>query len=156
MSSTQRDYAEAFLRKTRADVKATRKRVCARAVLGPPVPPPPGIPMPVHVVTEGNMHEHWRSRYTRRKAQQLRTTAFLEAWRHSGNPWPAPPLTITLTCLGPRRLDAHDNLPMSFKAVVDAIAKWLRIDDGDERLTWQYAQEHSKQHSIRVLFEART
>lgn len=111
--------------------------------------------MPVRVVSESNERCHWRERYTRGKAQQLRTLAFLEAWRREGNPWPAPPLTITLTRLAPRKLDKHDNLPMSFKAVVDAIAKWLRIDDGDDRLTWRYEQEYCKQHSIRVLFEER-
>jgi hypothetical protein len=53
---------------------------------------------------------------------------------------PAPPLAITLTRIASRRLDS-DNLAGSFKAIRDAIAAWLGLDDGDPRLTWSYAQE---------------
>ena len=52
---------------------------------------------------------------------------------------PPAPLTITITRIGPRRLDS-DNLAASAKHVRDGIADWLEIDDGDERLTWNYAQ----------------
>jgi hypothetical protein len=42
--------------------------------------------------------------------------------------------TIDLTRIGPRPLDAHDNLPQSFKHVVDAVCSWLvRGDDFDEK-----------------------
>ena len=139
------------------------KRASARAVPYVPEPPPPGIPMPVRVVSESNHHTHWRERYTRGKQQAFMVRAFLEAWRREGNPWPQPPLTVTLTKLGPAKLD-RDNLGTAFKAIRDAIAKWLagiddpkaRAPDDDELITWEYAQEYSRAHSIRVLFEERS
>lgn len=40
---------------------------------------------------------------------------------------------IDLTRIGPKPLDAHDNLPQSFKHIVDATCAWLvRGDDFDE------------------------
>lgn len=42
---------------------------------------------------------------------------------------------------GPRKLDAHDNLPSSCKHVVDAVAAWLCVDDADQRVRWRYAQQ---------------
>ena len=50
-----------------------------------------------------------------------------------------PPCVITITRIGPRKLDS-DNLAGSAKHVRDGVADWLGIDDGDERLTWEYAQ----------------
>lgn len=57
-----------------------------------------------------------------------------------GNTPPEPPLTVTVTRVAPGQLDAHDNLPGSCKAIVDAIAAWLGLDDRDPRLSWQYDQ----------------
>lgn len=84
-------------------------------------------------------NEHHYARATRRKREQETT---LKAFA----PYEPPTfddntkLTITLTRLGPVPLDS-DNLAYSFKAVRDAIAKWLGIDDNDQRLTWDYRQE---------------
>jgi hypothetical protein len=52
----------------------------------------------------------------------------------------------------------HDNLPMSFKFIVDKIAELLTgkskgKGDSDPRLTWKYSQEKSKQKVIKILFE---
>lgn len=41
---------------------------------------------------------------------------------------------IELTRIGPKPLDAHDNLPQSFKHIVDVLCAWIvRGDDFDER-----------------------
>ena len=53
-----------------------------------------------------------------------------------------PPLTISLTRIGPRRLDP-DNLAGSFKGVQDGVALALGVDDGDERVTWSYGQRRA-------------
>jgi hypothetical protein len=65
------------------------------------------------------------------------------------------PLTIKLTRISSRKLDVHDNLPMSFKYVVDAIANLLnpgkssgRADDS-EKLKWEYGHEKGES-GIRV------
>lgn len=38
-----------------------------------------------------------------------------------------------------RRLD-DDNFSGGAKALRDAVARWLEIDDGDSRLAWEYHQ----------------
>lgn len=53
---------------------------------------------------------------------------------------PQPPIVVTVTRIGPRMFDAHDNLPASCKYLVDQIAKYLGIDDSDPRVTWRYEQ----------------
>ena len=55
---------------------------------------------------------------------------------------PSLPLIVTVTRVAPGRgLDAHDNLPGACKHVVDAVAKWLGIDDRDPRVSWRYDQK---------------
>lgn len=53
---------------------------------------------------------------------------------------PPEQLTITLTRVGPRRMDS-DNSCGALKAVRDGVADALSLDDGDPRLTWEYRQE---------------
>jgi hypothetical protein len=82
--------------------------------------------------------EHWRSRAWRVKcerAEMARTLAGV------GAPPPGPWI-VTVVRLGPRELDAHDNLPLSAKGIVDEIARWLGLKcDEDPQVTWSYAQE---------------
>jgi hypothetical protein len=61
-------------------------------------------------------------------------------------------LTIVLTRVAPRKLDT-DNLASGFKAVRDGIAEWLQIDDGDNRLDWQYRQRNGGVKVYRVEVE---
>jgi hypothetical protein len=51
-----------------------------------------------------------------------------------------PPITITITRRGGRRMD-DDGLTASAKHVRDGISDWLGIDDGDPRLTWVVRQD---------------
>jgi hypothetical protein len=91
--------------------------------------------MPVHVVSEGNMFEHYQVKRRRRDRQRAAVNEQLKGWNK-----PPLPLVITLTRIAPRKLDS-DNLAMAFKrGVRDTIAKWLGVDDGDERIEWRYAQ----------------
>lgn len=50
---------------------------------------------------------------------------------------------VELTRIAPGDpLDAHDNLPGSFKAVVDGICDHLQVDDGDRtRVRFEYRQQ---------------
>jgi len=106
--------------------------------------------MPVKLVSEANQREHWRTKYIRKNAQQRDTQRAWKAQRrvHAVNSRGhgllvgiavAVPCTVRLTRIGPKSLDA-DNLAGSFKHVQDAIAKLIGIDDGDERIKWEYAQ----------------
>ncbi len=64
---------------------------------------------------------------------------------------PALPLAITIVRVGPKPLDAHDNLPGSAKHIVDAVAKYLGVDDADTRVRWEYRQERGAS-GVRVEF----
>lgn len=114
----------------------------------------------VGVVSEANQREHWAVKNRRKKEQQQE--CFLTLCQIDR---PTGPLRITLTrrmgldALGrknTRRMDT-DNLAGSFKHCADAIAKWLRRDDGDPSLTWVYDQvEHPKKEvAVRIDRPAR-
>lgn len=64
---------------------------------------------------------------------------------------PPEQLTITLTRVGPRRMDS-DNSIGALKAVRDGVADALGIDDGDPRLTWEYRQETGP-FGVRIYLE---
>lgn len=49
-------------------------------------------------------------------------------------------LRVTLIAIRQKRLD-DDNLAGGFKALRDAIASSLGVDDGDERIEWIYRQQ---------------
>lgn len=51
-------------------------------------------------------------------------------------------VVVSLIALRRRPLDP-DNNAASFKALQDAIAETIGLDDGDPRITWQYQQMHS-------------
>ena len=109
------------------------------------------ITVPIIVRSLANLREHWTARTGRAKAQ--RSTTLLCLRRHKMIP-PAPPLRITLTRIGGRRMDT-DNLSISCKHARDGVADWLGVDDGDERLEWVYAQAPGRPRCLRVQVDAR-
>ena len=58
-------------------------------------------------------------------------------------PLPPMPLLVTITRVGPRRLD-DDNLDAACKYVRDQIAAHVGVDDGSDQYTWQYKQRIGK------------
>ena len=96
----------------------------------------------IRIESEANGREHWRAKAKRTK--EHRKAAYWAMWDASPIGFDdRPPMTITLTRIAPRTLDS-DNLAGGFKAARDGVADWLGIDDGDERLTWLYAQRKGK------------
>ncbi len=53
---------------------------------------------------------------------------------------------ITRRFRAPSRMYDDDNFVAGCKALRDAIAKWLGVDDGDARLRWHYGQLVADQH----------
>lgn len=106
------------------------------------------VTVPIRIESVANIHEHWTAR-ARRASIQKGTTYF--ALREAGAPHKLP-CTVKLTRVAPRTLDAHDNLRAGCKAAVDGVALWLTVDDADERITWEYAQEKGrpKQYALKV------
>jgi hypothetical protein len=89
---------------------------------------------------EANRRDHWT---TRRKRFTAQRDSVREAWMFApliatGFSGLCLPCTVTLTRIG-RKCDS-DNLAGAFKAVRDEVASLIGVDDGDDRLTWIYAQ----------------
>lgn len=87
---------------------------------------------------------HWSYRKRRAEYQKIKTRAALGTHQ-----WRSFPATVTLTRLGPRRMD-EDNAIAGLKAVRDAVARWLGVDDGDPVVSWKYAQAHSKDYRVKI------
>lgn len=94
------------------------------------------------VRSELNERCHWAARASRFKAQE-RTVGLAFS---SANIPTGPAFTncvVMLTRIGAKQLD-DDNLQGAFKAVRDRVAKWLGVDDADDRVKWEYSQRRGK------------
>ncbi len=119
---------------------------------------PPGFALEFLVqyraANESNQRD-WRARSRRTKDARA---AWLEALVRAGMltwlpPAPMPPLTVTLTRLGGRKMDDDGNVS-SLKGLRDHAARWLGLDDGDDRLTWRYGWEPGPLCGVRVRIES--
>ncbi len=112
----------------------------------------PCIFVPLQLVSEANQREHHMVKHRRKKQQQLAVHYALMAVR----PTVLFPLLVTLTRVGGRKMD-DDNNVSSMKACRDAVAKYLGVDDGDERrVTWAYGQRPGgKVKGCEIRMEAR-
>lgn len=72
-------------------------------------------------------------------------------WMLKGVQRPQVPCTVKLTRLAPSEGLDDDNLAGSLKNVRDAVAKWIGVDDGDERVRYTYAQERGP-WGVRIEF----
>ncbi len=107
--------------------------------------------IPVQVISEANIREHWRKAHKRHKDQK-----FIVRMEFLNQKIPQRlPVTITMTRLSPRNLDS-DNLQAAFKYVRDAISEHFITDkapgraDDDPRFTWLYEQKKSKDKCILI------
>lgn len=103
------------------------------------------------LVSEANVRQHWAEKARRVKSQRAITLAVLRV--HFGTKASekfAAPYVVTITRVGPRRLDS-DNATGSAKAVRDAVAEWLALDDGDtQRVTFRVQQETGREYAVRI------
>lgn len=99
--------------------------------------------LPCRLVNTANAREHWGKRARRAKMQRWTTLALVRsALQEAGFRWhPDSRLQITITRIGPgnRPMDT-DGLANAAKPIRDGIADALKVDDGDRRNTWLYAQ----------------
>jgi hypothetical protein len=105
------------------------------------------IEAPIKTVSEMNRREHWTAR-NKRRVQQRREVYF--AWKvgvAGKRKRFGVPCTVKLTRLGVRMLD-DDNLRGALKFVRDQVAELLGMDDADERLTFEYAQETGSGYGV--------
>lgn len=105
------------------------------------------VTLPLRARSELNLREHWRRTAKRRKHH--REVANLALVLETV---PVPPVRVRLVRVAPRRLDSHDNLRASLKAVADGVADWLDVDDGSDDVIWEYGQERGdpKEYLVRI------
>lgn len=108
-------------------------------------------------VSEANQREHWAVKFKRNKSQQEATWwAIFDAGLHKGCFSSAESLRVTFERIGRTKMDS-DNLAGAFKHIRDAVARWLDVDDGDERIHWVYRQwPEGKGKSVLVTIERMT
>jgi hypothetical protein len=120
-----------------------KKPIDIDALVAEAVPPRPNpqlaFTMPVRVDSETNAREHWAKKRNRKINQKIATRY---GWVDAVRPIDfrvSLPCVVRLVRVGSRKLDS-DNLGESFKAIRDALAGMIGVDDGDERIKWEYAQ----------------
>lgn len=107
--------------------------------------------LPIQTGSRLNVREHWAT--VAEKAKKHRQAAhlmMLGVLRH--HPRGTDDAIVQLIRVGPRgreELD-DDNLRGSLKAVRDGVADALKIDDGDERVRWLYAQLKGERYAVIV------
>jgi hypothetical protein len=108
--------------------------------------------LPMRTVTEANCFEHWTKKHKRHRIQQKSIGLILSPVKRQIK----LPCHIELTRYAPKTLDKYDNLPMSFKYILDACCAIIKNDfrpgraDDDERFTVSYNQMKSKNYGIKI------
>ena len=113
--------------------------------------------VPIQTVNALNTREHWAARH-RRNVKESKMIALacrapplaeiLAAYRSV----PPGPVVVELVRIGKRRMD-DDGAIASLKAVRDALAAALGVDDGSRLIRWQYAQELGPRYGVRITVD---
>lgn len=107
--------------------------------------------VPVQTTNESNGNMYRGAQWLKRKKRAAAHVAVESATRALEAPQRFP-MVVRLTRLSAGTLD-DDGLRSACKAVRDAVAKWLGVDDGDvQRLRFKYEQERCKrgEYGVRV------
>jgi hypothetical protein len=131
-------------RKNKPTAKITMKsEVCDGKVI---------VDLPLQTRSEANSFEPWRVKHARHKDQKRLVALGLNPLRDKIK----LPCKIMLTRFAPDELDKFDNLPMSFKYIVDAICSIITGEyragkaDSDKRISIACDQVESKAYGIRI------
>ena len=119
---------------------------------------PAPILVPLRTTTGLNAREHPMARAKRVKSERDAVSRALRkalgAPRHRCSGVVTLPCVVVLTRVGPRAdLADSDGTSGGLKAVRDAVAAYLGVDDGSDWLRWEYAQERGE-WGVRVEFRA--
>lgn len=113
-----------------------------------------GIKLPFAVTSNANARGHTKARSAGPKRQRTLTGLTLTALGVK-QAQPSEAFLVTFTRVAPRLYDEGDNLPMSFKAVRDAVAEHLGLSDSayqSARVEWLYRQEKSPKGSLETAW----
>jgi hypothetical protein len=112
------------------------------------------LTLPCRVISEANRKDHWAVAGKRKKDQieALYLAVRLSPLRNNLLPLNPPlgqrgymgiiPCAVTWVHIGPG-MDG-DNLQRAFKALRDALAAMLGVDDGSDAVSWQYEQRRGE------------
>lgn len=110
------------------------------------------IDLPLRTVSEANCFEPWRKKHQRHREQQRMVALYLNRLKSVIT----LPCRIMLTRFAPHELDAFDNLPASFKYIVDAVCSIITgvytagKADSDKRISINCTQVKSTKYGIRI------
>lgn len=110
------------------------------------------LDLPIKTKSEANCFEPWQVKHGRHKDQQRIVALGLKPLRDHIS----LPCKIMLTRLAPDQLDAFDNLPMSFKYIVDAVCAIITGEyragkaDSDKRISIACDQVKSPEYGVRI------
>ncbi len=113
------------------------------------------ILLAMRTYSEANSVDHWQKKHRRHKSQKNTIFWTLLEIKHLLK----LPCLITLTRYAPRELDFYDNLPMSFKWILDSISDTLIPGlksgraDNDKRIRVKYDQIKNKKYFIKIEFD---
>lgn len=110
------------------------------------------IDLPLQTKSEANCFEPWQVKHGRHKDQQRVVALGLNPLRDKVT----LPCKIMLIRFAPDQLDAFDNLPMSFKYIVDAVCAIITGEyragkaDSDKRISIACDQVKSEAYGVRI------
>lgn len=113
------------------------------------------LTLPLRTISEANNFEHWTKSHKRHKIQQKTVALAL-------NPIKCEvrlPCHIKLVRYAQKKLDKHDNLPMSFKYIVDACCAIITGEkragkaDDNEQISISYDQVQSKEYYVKIYLQ---
>ena len=114
--------------------------------------------IPIRLRSGLNCREHWAVKAKRVREERLATAVWmrpiLRLAPHQVPPVTlAPPFVVTITRVGPRRMD-DDNVAGGAKGVRDEIARQLGVNDGDtDAVRFVYGQRLGP-YGVRVRIQA--
>lgn len=109
----------------------------------------------LRVRSEANERGHWSRRHARfheqRTAVALALAGVSSADRDALRS--AERVEVRFTRIAPRKCDP-DNALGGFKAVLDEVARWLRIDDGSGRILLELPRQEKGGYGVVIELEA--
>lgn len=102
----------------------------------------------LRLVNASNAREHWRDRSRRARGERAVIGNALAPIAPPPGPW-----RVTVTRAGRGTMD-DDGLASAAKAVRDAVAAWLGVDDSPSApVSWRYGQQRAKGYAVTVRVE---
>lgn len=108
------------------------------------------INLELRTYNTANCRWHWAKKA--KYAKECRQAAYFAARGDGIRSAPEGAFVVRLVRIGKRLMDS-DGLAISFKGIRDGLAAAMGIDDGDQRIDWQYSQQIGKAYGVIITIE---